>query len=193
MGFEVGNKVRVKSWEEIEKTLNDYRECRGVYFNDEMECLCGKIIELNASNIHYARAFWCNENSWTWVEEWLEPIGNFDKKEKGPVKMEKVVVVRGMNEQQVRKYLGALPKSIETVEMPRSVEVICRDIFAKHRDKVTSYFFKDNVTVAVTRDGHAGVAHLRAGDIFSLDVGRALARARALRFKALEKELLAAL
>lgn len=193
MGFKVGDKVRVKRWKEIEKTLNDYRECRGVYFNAEMECLCGKIIEINESDTYYARSFRSNENRWLWVEEWLESIETTEKKEKESVKMEKVVVVRGMNEQQIRKYLGALAKSIETVEMPRSVKVICRDIFAKRQDEMTSFLFKDNVTVAVTRDGHVGVARLRAGDIYSMDVGRALARARALRFKALEKELLAAL
>lgn len=191
MKFKTGDKVRVKSWEEIVKTLDSERECHGVYFNDEMEEFCGSTLTIGPWND--GDVYEDNKSGWVWSEQWLEPIGNFDKKEKEPVKTEKVVVVRGMNEQQVRKYLGALPESIETVEMPRSVEVICRDIFAKHRDKVTSYFFKDNVTVAVTRDGHVGVAHLRAGDIFSLDVGRALARARALRFKALEKELLAAL
>lgn len=194
MDFKVGDRVRVKSWEEIEKTLDDYCECRGVYFNNEMEEFCGKIIELTESDPCYARAFKnSGRDSWEWVEEWLEPIEIIEKKEKGLVKMEKVVVVRGMNEQQIRKYLGALAKSIETIEMPRSVKVICRDIFAKCQDEVTSFLFKDNVTVAVTRDGRVGVARLRAGDIYSMDVGRALARARALRFKALEKELLAAL
>lgn len=192
MDFKVGDRVRVKSWKEIEKTLNDYRECRGVYFNGEMECLCGKIIELNASNIYYARAFWCNENSWTWVEEWLEPIGNFDKKEKGPVKMEKVVVVRGMNEQQVRKYLGALPKSIETVEMPRSVKMICQEIRDKRED--LCYHRHGNTTIAVDYAGkHIGIARCRPGDKMDLEIGLALSKARAFGWKDLEKELLAAL
>lgn len=193
MGFKVGDKVRVKSWKEIEKTLNDYRECRGVYFNGEMERLCGKIIEINESDTYYARSFRSDENRWLWVEEWLESIGSTDKKEREPVKMEKVVVVRGMNEQQVRKYLGALPKSVETVEMPRSVWEICGDIFNKCENEETSIFLKGNITVAVTKDGRVGVARLRAGDTYDINVGRALARARALRFKALEKELLAAL
>lgn len=193
MGFKVGDKVRVKRWKEIEKTLNDYRECRGVYFNAEMECLCGKIIEINESDTYYARAFRSDENRWLWVEEWLESIESTEKKEKEPMKMEKVVVVRGMNEQQVRKYLGSLPKSVETVEMPRRVWDICADIFNKHKNEETSFYLKNNTTVAVTKDGRVGVARLRAGDIYSMDVGRALARARALHFKALEKELLAAL
>lgn len=193
MGFKVGDKVRVKKWKEIEKTLDIERECHGVYFNDEMECLCGKIIELSESGICDARAFWCNENRWFWVEEWLEPIETAEKKEKEPMKMEKVVVVRGMNAQQVRKYLGSLPKSIETVEMPRRVWDICADIFNKHKNEETSFYLKNNTTVAITKDGRVGVARRHTGDTYNINVGRALARARALRFKALEKELLAAL
>lgn len=196
MKFKIGDKVRIKSWGEIAKTLDNYYY-EDMYFNPVMQEFCGKEITLidNNKSLYDFRNTISDEihRSWYWAEEWLEPIETTEKKEKEPMKMEKVVVVRGMNEQQIRKYLGALAKSIETVEMPRSVKAICRDIFAKRQDEVTSFLFKDNVTVAVTRDGHVGVARLRAGDIYSMDVGRALARARALRFKALEKELLAAL
>lgn len=190
MGFKIGDKVRAKSWEEIEKTLDSYGYCHDMYFNGKMKKYCGETFCLEDSYCY--DAFYGPED-WLWVEEWLEPIESAKKKEKESVKMEKVVVVRGMNEQQIRKYLGTLAKSIETVEMPRSVWEICGDIFNKCENEETSYFLKGNTTVAVTKDGRVGVARLRAGDTYNINIGRALARARALRFKALEKELLAAL
>lgn len=191
MNFKTGDKVRVRSWKEIKQTLTSKGTYKGYSFPEEMKAYCGKNIILG--RCVDSSVFRDSKENWSWCCAWLESLENDKKKEKEPVKMEKVVVVRGMNEQQVRKYLGALPKSIETVEIPRSVKVICRDIFAKRQDEVTSFLFKDNVTVAMTLDGHVGVARLRAGDTYNVNVGRALARARALRFKALEKELLAAL
>ena len=189
MGFKIGDKVRAKSWEEIEKTLDSDGYCHDMYFNGKMKEYCGKIFRLEKG---FCNTF-LDPDGWEWVEEWLEPIESAKKKEKESVKMEKVVVVRGMNEQQIRKYLGTLAKSIETVEMPRSVWEICGDIFNKCENEETSYFLKGNTTVAVTKDGRVGVARLRVGDTYNINIGRALARARALRFKALEKELLAAL
>lgn len=191
MGFKVGDKVRVKNWKEIEKTLDDSDRCRGLWFSPAMKQFCGTIITLDPWDGD--RSFEGKENHWIWRREWLESIETAEKKEKESVKMEKVVVVRGMNEQQVQKYLGALARSIETVEMPRSVWEICGDIFNKRGNEETSYFLKGNTTVAVTKNGQVGIARLRAGDTYNINVGRALARARALRFKALEKELLAAL
>ncbi len=32
MGFKIGDKVRAKSWEEIEKTLDSNGYCHGMYF-----------------------------------------------------------------------------------------------------------------------------------------------------------------
>lgn len=192
MGFKVGDKVRVKSQKEIEKTLNDYHECHGVYFNSRMEHFCEKTIELSESSPYFTGAFMDSKDGWLWVEEWLEPIGSTDKKEKEPVKMEKVVIVRGMNEQQVRKYLNALAKSIETVEMPRSVAAICQEIFDKRKDLY--YHHHGNMTIAVDYAGkHIGVARCRPGDKMDLNIGLALSKARAFGWKALEKELLAAL
>ncbi len=237
MGFKIGDKVRAKSWEEIEKTLDSNGYCHGMYFNGKMKEYCGETFRLEDSYCY--DAFYGPED-WLWAEEWLEPIESAKKKEKESVKMEKVVVVRGMNEQQIRKYLGTLAKSIETVEwlepiesakkkekesvkmekvvvvrgmneqqirkylgtlaksietveMPRSVWEICGDIFNKCENEEISYFLKGNTTVAVTKDGRVGVARLRVGDTYNINIGRALARARALHFKALEKELLAAL
>lgn len=192
MGFKIGDKVRVKSWEEIEKTLNDYRECRGVYFNATMECLCGKIIELSASDPYYARAFRSDENRWLWVEEWLESVESAEKKEKESVKMEKVVVVRGMNEQQVRKYLGNIAESIETAEMPRTVAAICRDI--ENKPPFVNYHSHGNTTIAVCDFGcHVGIARCHPNDEWDSNIARALSKARAFGWKGLEKELLAAL
>lgn len=189
MGFKVGEIAQVKSWEEIKKTLDNCNYCHGTYFNEVMAKYCGKIFRLEKG---FCNTF-LDPDGWEWVEEWLEPIESAKKKEKESVKMEKVVVVRGMNEQQIRKYLGTLAKSIETVEMSRSVWEICGDIFNKCENEETSYFLKGNTTVAVTKDGRVGAARLRVGDTYNINIGRALARARALRFKALEKELLAAL
>lgn len=191
MNFKTGDKVRVRSWEEIKQTLSRGRTYKGYAFPEAMEIYCGEIITLGRRVTNYC--FRDSNERWSWCDAWLEPIGNFDKKEKEPMKMEKVVVVRGMNEGQVRKYLGYLAKRIETIEMSRSVWEICEDIFNKRRNEETSYFLKGNTTVAVTKDGRVGVARLRAGDTYNINVGRALARSRALRFKALEKELLAAL
>lgn len=195
MGFKVGDKVRVKSWKEIRKMLDKRSFYRGAYFSDEMKRLCGKVITLcecyngvyDFMNVPSGKVL-----DWCWIEEWLEPIESVKKKEKEPVKMEKVVVVRGMNEQQIRKYLGALPKSIETVEMPRSVKAICQEILNKRKDPYYHYY--GNATIAVDYTGkHIGIARCHPNDKMNLEIALALSKARAFGWKALEKELLAAL
>lgn len=188
MGFKVGEIARVKSLEEIEKTLDSCGYCHDTYFNKMMKKYCGKTFRLEKG---FCNTF-LGPEGWEWVEEWLEPIETAKKKEKESVKMEKVVVVRGMNEQQVLKYLGSLPKSIETVEMPRSVKAICQEILNKRKDLY--YHHHGNATIAADYAGkHIGIARCRPGDKTDLNVGLALSKARAFGWKALEKELLAAL
>lgn len=190
MNFKTGDKVRVRSWEEIRKTLERRGEYKGYYFPNEMKAYCGKNITLG--RCVDSGVFRDSRENWSWCCAWLESLENDKKKEKEPVKMEKVVVVRGMNEQQVRKYLGGMAESIETVEMPRTVEAICCEI--NNRSPFIDYHVHGDTMIAVTDDGkHIGVARKHPNDTWNFNVGRALAKARALVWKGLEKELLAAL
>lgn len=82
MSFQVGDKVRIKSWVEIQKTLNldsDFHyKWRGedfyIYFADDMEKLCGNeviIADYNEDRNDY-QIYDRKGDDWWFVEDWFE-------------------------------------------------------------------------------------------------------------------------
>lgn len=69
--FKIGDKARVKTREEIEKTLDNFGECRGIPFDGWKEEICGREFTLQ-SPLDTAADFLVN-GYYEVVEEWLEP------------------------------------------------------------------------------------------------------------------------
>lgn len=181
MKIKPGNKVRIKPWAEIKKTLDIDGYCDGVWFNPDMKKLCGKEVTLQLTD--WGRL---NEGNWDWAEDWLEPLP----------KTEKVTVVYGVTEEELKGYFSRMGKSfvVKTVEVPRTIESICAEIMAK--PAVVSYQYFNDAIVALVGDYDfegVGVARCHPDDKWNDNIGRALAKARALKLEGLEKELLSML
>ena len=71
-----GTKVRVKSREEINKTLTKDSDCNGVFFKDAMYAFCGQTLTLTAyfSNEAYS----AKESFYNWRPEWFDVIETYD-------------------------------------------------------------------------------------------------------------------
>ena len=72
MKFRIGDYVRIKSYEEIKKTLDDagYLKGDGIAFPNLMKEHCGKTFVVSALN-EDERPFAFN---WNWAHEWLESV-----------------------------------------------------------------------------------------------------------------------
>ena len=180
MKFKAGDKVRIKSWKEIKKTLNVDGYCESLWFNPQMKKLCGKEVVL-FNELGRLRA-----NNWSWAEAWLEPLP----------KTEKAAIVYGVTEEELKGYFSRMGKPfvVGTVEVPRTIESICAEIMSK--PAVISYQYFNNAVVALVGDYDfegVGVARCHPDDKWDDNIGRALAKARALKLGDLEKELLSML
>ena len=183
MKFKAGDKVRVKSWKEIEKTLNNCRRCCGVYFNGEMEYLCEKVIKLSESDVYLPGAFRDNKDGWLWVEEWLEPINDF------------VITIRGISPEELEKTFGERIKELEIISQPRSVAEIYEELFLSAKDCNIEFKCKGWTTLAIVWKYNGtvetGYARRKPSDASNRKAGQSLALARALGRKDIEEELLA--
>lgn len=83
MSFKVNDLVRVKSFEEIKKTLDAKNRCQGLYFNPYMRSLCSKIFRIERiDNAIPSRLFLKAANGskltqdgfWSWDANWLESV-----------------------------------------------------------------------------------------------------------------------
>ena len=168
----------------MKKTLNDYRECHGVYFNGRMERFCEKAIELSESDPYFTGAFRDNKDGWLWVEEWLEPIKN-----------DFVVTIRGISPEELEKTFGERIKELEIVSQPRSVAEIYEELFLSAKDCRIEFAYKGWTTLAIVwkYDGtvETGYARRKPSDASNRKAGQSLALARALGRKDIEEELLA--
>lgn len=181
MKFKTGDKVRIKSWEKIKKTLVADGYCGCIWFNPEMKKLCGKETVLRVPE----GGALCAEG-WNWAEDWLEPLS----------KLKKVPVVYGATEEELKGYFSRIGKPfiVGTIEVPRTIESICAEIMGK--PAVISYQYFNNAIVALVGDYDlkgVGVARCHPNDKWNENIGQALAKARALKLDGLEKELLSML
>lgn len=80
MSFKVNDLVRVKSFEEIEKTLDAKNCCHGTYFNAYMKNFCSKKFRIEKiDNTKFPRILLKAENGsrltldgyWSWDADWL--------------------------------------------------------------------------------------------------------------------------
>lgn len=72
MKFKAGDKVKVKSYSEIKKTLDDGGRAGIIYFADGMRSYCGVICVVD----YERRIGYVLEKCdyWNWIDEWLEPV-----------------------------------------------------------------------------------------------------------------------
>lgn len=72
----IGTKVRIKSWEEIQKTLDKKGRCNELYFNPDMKTFCGipSSIMAQSSNWYQLR----NTQGCYWVPEWFDVLEESD-------------------------------------------------------------------------------------------------------------------
>jgi hypothetical protein len=87
--FIIGDKVRVKTFEQITPTLTGNLSSDNIYFNDEsngMMMYCGGVFIVTGNDVDYSNACvlghvtpkerpddWMDVEGWIWSEEWLEP------------------------------------------------------------------------------------------------------------------------
>ena len=85
MSFKVNDLVRVKSFEEIEKTLDAKNCCHGTYFNSYMKNFCSKKFRIERiDNTKFPRILLKAENGsrltldgyWSWDADWLTAVND---------------------------------------------------------------------------------------------------------------------
>lgn len=74
--LESGTKVKVKSREEINKTLTKDSDCNGVFFNTNMYAFCGQTLTLTVYFDNGAYAV--KETFYNWRPEWFDVIETYD-------------------------------------------------------------------------------------------------------------------
>ena len=68
----IGTKVRIKSWEEIQKTLDEEGRYDGLYFNPTMKDHCGKVCNILS---HSSGFYQLNDpGSSYWAQKWFDVI-----------------------------------------------------------------------------------------------------------------------
>lgn len=75
--FEEGQTVWIKSWDDIQATLDEHGRdpATHLYFAPEMETYCGlQAVIANAYGINLALADDPHLRDWYWVPEWLVPV-----------------------------------------------------------------------------------------------------------------------
>lgn len=69
-----GTKIKIKSQEEIQKTL-DFKRCSdGVYFNSNMSACCGKTFTIQAKSTCGTDAYELKESNYIWSLKWFDII-----------------------------------------------------------------------------------------------------------------------
>lgn len=186
MKFKIGQKVRIKPFAKIKKTLDAMNETGSIYFNGEMEEFCGRVVTLKELSCKHG--FSCHEIPWCWHSEWLEPL------EESYARKEKAILIRGVSENEVRRCLGHKAKSIEVVEVNRTIKDVLKEIDDRTFDVTFVFHQHYNTTIGCdVRGNYVGIARKHPNDKRDLSIARGLCKARAMKMKALEKELLSLL
>ena len=79
--LESGTKVKIKSREEINKTLDGDNTCNGVIFNHDMYVLCGQTLTLTAYLAN--GAYFVKESFYSWRPEWFDVIETYEDLQDG--------------------------------------------------------------------------------------------------------------
>ena len=79
MKYKVGDKVRVKKWEDLKSEYEvdeDGYICHGVVFNDEMREYCGKELVIGYVGMD---EYLCHGNNWLWQDWMFEDVDEYKK------------------------------------------------------------------------------------------------------------------
>ena len=160
MGFKVNDLVRVKSFKEIEKTLDEKDCCHGVYFNDDMKRLCSKTFRIQRiikKKPWLARLKAVDgsklslNNDWSWDADWLESAEEDKRNATFPIDvsdLEKAI------EEVKRLHYESSKHRLSDEEMD-SVKTLMGQYAAKVIEKGYSlvfYVYKDSNRVALRTD-----------------------------------------
>lgn len=187
MKFKIGDKIRVKSWEEIKKTLDsDGRSPAHYCFPEEMKELCKK--DFVIKRIAFGDGYEIENfpRRWYLDESWITPsiaIGDY------------IVTVRGVSPEELEKTFGERIKELKIISQPRPVAEIYEELFLSAKDCCIEFAYKGWTTLAIVwkYDGtvQTGYARRKPSDTSNRKAGQSLALARALGRKDIEEELLA--
>ena len=156
MSFKVNDLVRVKSFEEIKKTLDEKDCCHGIYFNSYMERLCSKTFRIKRiikKKPWRARLEAIDgsklplNDDWSWDADWLtaanDTIFSIDVSD-----LEKAI-------EEVKRFHYESSKHRLSDEEIDSVKTLMGDYAAKVIEKGYSlvfYVYKDSKRVALRTD-----------------------------------------
>lgn len=70
--LDIGTKVKIKSWEEIRKTLDEDDKCNGLFFNPKMQKYCGAICNILSQSSNNYRLE--NTQGFYWIPEWFDVV-----------------------------------------------------------------------------------------------------------------------
>ena len=160
MSFKVNDLVRVKSFEEIKKTLDEKGCCHGIYFNAYMRNFCSKTFRIERiDNIKFPRILLKAKNGskltldgyWSWDADWLESVEEDKRNTTFPIDvsdLEKAI------EEVKRLHYESSKHRLSDEEMD-SVKMLMGDYAAKAIEKGYSlvfYVYKDSKRVALRTD-----------------------------------------
>lgn len=160
MNFKVNDLVRVKSFEEIKKTLNSGGFCHGIFFTSEMKRFCSKIFRIEEITGHQPFAVHLKKvdgrdlkvkDWWTWDANWLESVEEDKRNTTFPID---VSDLNKAIEEIKRLHYESSKHRLSKKEMD-SVKVLMGDYAAKAIEKGYSlvfYVYKDSKRVALRTD-----------------------------------------
>lgn len=162
-------KVRIKTWEEIEKTLNKQGYTRGVYFDGEMKRMCGREFEIDGYDDDRVRY-----SGWFWASDWLEPVKpklTVEIDPDNPAEAHRIV------SEAIKQYRCGWTED----EIAEAIRVTDEEILKLHHEHKSPVFycFEDNVSVTCQfgYESAKGMCFARPcdGDIFNVEIGRCVA------------------
>ena len=162
-------KVRVKTWEEIVKTLDKYGKTRGVYFNSEMKLMCGREFETEGFDDDCVRY-----SGWYWVHDWLEPVKpklTVEIDPDNPTEAHRIV------REAIKQYRYGWTEE----EIAEAIRVTDEEVLKLHHEHKSPVFYCSENGVSVTcqfgHDSTGGVYYARPcdSDIPNEEIGRCVA------------------
>lgn len=72
--FEIGDIVRIKSYEEVLSTIDGSRRAYdGIFFNPSMKIILDSYDTIKETSFYNNyKIYYLSNNTWTWSSEWLE-------------------------------------------------------------------------------------------------------------------------
>lgn len=162
-------KVRVKTWEEIEKTLNADGMCGLTYFDPKMKKLCGEEFEFEEEDGDLR----CAE--WWWKPDWLEPVKpklTVEIDPDNPAEAHYIV------SEAIKQYRYGWTEE----EIAEAIRVTDEEILKLHHEHKSPVFYCDfsneiivSLRFGTNKNGKAEYARPCYGDIPNVEIGRCVA------------------